>query len=367
MSYIFDLALSLIPNIGVKTHKKLISMFGSSDVLMSSKASDLKKILQSYPKIAQRILEHREKVLEKAHLEHEYIQKNNIHILHYQQDQYPTRLKNIDDAPILLFKRGKGTLNHTKVIGIVGTRKPTNYGLRQCEKIIEGLSHHKDLAIVSGLAYGIDIQSHKKSLEYNIPTVGVLGNGLGNIYPASHQEIAHEMIENGAVLTEFISTEKPNPHNFPKRNRIVAGMIDGLVVIESARTGGSLITANIANSYHKEVMALPGMVHEKYSSGCHQLIKTHMATLIENAQDIERCLHWEKGDLKPAKQSALLFPFTAGEQKIIDVLKDFTPMHIDYIAETTELKMNELSTLLLQLEFNFVVVSLPGKMYALKK
>ncbi len=364
---IFQLALVQLPGIGPVNGKKILAHFGSAKELFSEKDILLKKMPGLKKLSIQEIIKTKTKVLALAEKEFNYIQKNNIQLLCFQQSEYPQRLKHCDDAPLVLFKKGFANVNMPKILAIVGTRNITNYGKIQCEKIVRELSSYNDLLIVSGLAMGVDVCAHRTSLENSIPTLGVLGHGFSTIYPNSHREIAQKMTsEKGGLITEFFSDTGPDKENFPKRNRIVAGMTDALLVVESNIKGGAMITAYIADSYNRDVMALPGPIDATYSSGCNFLIKTQKAILVENAQDIEKNLGWKPKSLNSQPLQAKLFnDLSAEESLIVEVLKKHQSLKIDSIALHTQLKMSDVSVNLLNLEFKFIVKSLPGKMYTL--
>lgn len=365
MNYLYELALSQIPSVGPVIAKRLISVLGHAEPVFCEPLSRLKKIPNIPAKLLHTIHKHKKEALLKSEQELKFIQANHVEVLYYQSEHYPDRLKPIEDAPLLLFKQGFGHVNYPKVLGIVGTRKNTHYGKTICENIIKDLAVHKDILMVSGLAYGIDIIAHEACLEHNIPTFGVLGNGFQNIYPARHQATANQMMKQGGILSEFLSDCIPDRENFPKRNRIVAGMVDALLVIESDIKGGSMITANMANSYQKDVMAIPGMAGEMYSSGCNYLIKNNIAALVENASDLEKLMNWDLGKRNIKSQIPLFHDFNAQETMVVDLLKHYRTMGIDELLYKTNLKMSELLSTLLSLEFKFVVLSQPGKRYTI--
>ena len=264
----------------------------------------------------------------------------------------------------MLYYKGNADLNNRKVISIVGTRKATEYGKQFCAELIQHLQTHQTL-IVSGLAYGIDICAHKESVKNNLPTVGVLAHGLDDLYPGQHRSTADKMIENGGLLSDYISGTNPDRENFPKRNRIVAGMCDAVVVVEAGITGGALITAEIANSYSRDVFALPGRIGDPFSAGCNKLIKINKAALIESYADISYLLGWQQEEVKAAKQAKLFLDLTEEELLLVNYLKEKGNLPIDELCYATNLSMSKASGLLLNLEFNGVVKTLPGKVYQL--
>ena len=357
------IALSLIPGIGNVLARNLIAYTGSVEAVFKEKKQNLLKIPGIGSVLADSILN--ANVFAKAEKELAFIDKFKINSFFYLDKNYPARLKEAADAPMIFYTKGNVNFNTQKVISIVGTRKISNYGRSNCERLIEELveRNHKPI-IISGLAYGIDICAHKAALKYDLPTVAVLAHGLDNIYPSVHKNIAKQMLENGALLSEFTSETKMFPQNFVKRNRIVAGLSDATIVIESANKGGSLLTADMANSYNRDVFAFPGRIGDKVSEGCNQLIKTNRAALLESVKDLEYILGWETN--KPdGVQQKLFVQLTKEEQKLADLLKNDGSMFIDIISHKTKIPIQKVSSLLLNMEFSGVVRSLPGKMYEL--
>lgn len=361
----YKIAISLIPGIGAVTARNLIAYVGSVEGVFQEKEKNLLKIPGIGEVNAQRVV--RQNVLERAKREVDFILKNRIKTFFYLDENYPTRLKNCSDAPIILFYKGNANLNERRIISVVGTRNATNYGKELCDELIHNFSQRNyPLLVVSGLAYGIDVQAHKACLKYNIPTVGVFAHGLDNIYPALHAPIASKMLEKGGVLTDFISESKIDRQNFLRRNRIIAGLADATIIVESAEKGGALVTADIANSYNRDVFAFPGRSNDPFSKGCNKLIKLNEAVLIENVADIEKAMNW---DVKtpPSRdfQTSLFVELTPEEQKLVDLLKG-GDRFVDEITIETQMPMSRVSALLLGLEFKGLIISLPGKMYRLK-
>ena len=266
------------------------------------------------------------------------------------------------DCPKLLYSKGIADFNKHKFIGIVGTRKATDYGKNICHKIVSELAKTQpNLCIVSGLAYGIDICAHRAALESNIPTIGIIAGGYDFFYPKAHYNTSLAMQKNGAVITEFTHEMHPEPFNFVQRNRIIAGMSDGVIVIESAEKGGSLITAELAHSYNRDVMAVPGRTIDTSSHGCNSIIKYNKASLVENAKDVERIMCWENN----IKQVELFPVLSEKESIIVDIIKEKGTIHVDNISELSGIKISELSVLLLNLEFKNVIRSIKGNFYTL--
>jgi len=304
-------------------------------------------------------------VLDRAEEEIRFIEKNGVTPIFFTDAVYPSRLKQCDDAPVMLYSKGNMDLNAAKVISVVGSRRYTSYGKKICEQMVEALAPYNVL-ISSGLAYGIDIIAHRHALKHELSTVGVLAHGLDLLYPAEHSNTAEKMTQKGGLLTEFMSSTKMNPEYFPRRNRIVAGMADATVVIEATHKSGALITAEIANSYDREVFAVPGRMDDTSSEGCNLLIKANKAMLIQSAEDIIKALNWDVQQGTPKKVQAELFAnLTTEEEMLVNILKEKEKIHIDELCIASQLSMSRAATLLLNLEFSGTVKSLPGKVYTL--
>ena len=361
----YKIAISLIPGIGSVTARTLISYVGSVEGVFYEKEKNLLKIPGIGEVNAQRVA--RQTVLDRAKREVEFIGKNRIRAFFYLDADYPTRLRNCSDAPIILYYRGNANLNERHIISVVGTRSATSYGKEICDELIRSFSERNyRILVVSGLAYGIDVQAHKACLKYDIPTVGVFAHGLDTIYPALHASIATKMLDNGGLLTDFISETKIDRQNFLRRNRIIAGLADATVVVESAEKGGALVTADIANSYTRDVFAFPGRSTDLYSKGCNKLIRLNEAALVECQADIEKAMNWDvKVSSNRSYQTSLFVELTSEEQQLVDLLKG-GDRFVDEITVETQLPMSKVSALLLGLEFKGIVSSLPGKMYRLK-
>lgn len=362
MSLIHKIGLTLIKSVGDVTARSLLDHFGSAEAIFKADKQQIMEISGIGDIIAGQILNHN--VFGIAEKQLEFIRKHQIQVLFYTDENYPRRLKNCHDAPVLLYYKGNADLNHPRIISVVGTRKATEYGRKLCRELMTHLAPY-DVLIVSGLAYGIDVAAHKESLDHHIPTVGVLAHGLDRIYPALHKPIAQKMLLNGGLLTEFLPGTIPDKENFPKRNRIIAGIADATVVVEATEKGGALITADIANSYNKEVYAYPGRTTDLYSAGCNFLIKTNSASLINHARDLVYYLGWE--DVAAERStSQLAFPLALSgeEQEILDLLKD-TAMGVDEIRMKLGFNQSQLAMHLLNLEMQGVLLALPGKIYKL--
>lgn len=357
------IALTLLPGIGHVTARNLLSAFGSASQVFKERKGTLVKIAGVTHNNVAAILS--SEVFVRAEKELNFIEKHKISALFYTDQNFPNRLKHCVDAPLLVFFKGKADFNTRKAIAIVGTRKSTDYGRMITEKLIEDLAGIGDMIVISGLAFGIDIAAHQACLKYNVPTVGVLGHGLDKLYPTQHKNTAIQMLANGGLLTEFISETKPDRENFPMRNRIIAGMVDAVVVVEAAQSGGALITAEIANNYNRDVFAFPGRVSDEYSLGCNYLIKNNKANLITSAKDISYLLGWEETVKENARQTRLLIDLTEDEKKLVDLFKSTQTISVDDLSSASQMSMSKLAATLLQLEMNGMIRSLPGKMYSL--
>jgi DNA processing protein len=359
---LYQIALSLVPNIGDVHAKTLVNTFGNAQSIFKAKKKDLEAIEGIGTIRAKSIKDFTE--FTSSEEEIKFIEKYKITPLFINDAAYPQRLLNCYDSPVLLYYRGNAGLNTSKIVSIVGTRNCSDYGKTVCEKLVEGLTQ-QNVLILSGLAFGIDTIGHKAALKNNLQTVGVLAHGLDRIYPNQNKSLAKQMMEQGGLLTHFMSNTLPDRQNFPKRNRLVAGMCDALVVIESGIKGGSLITAELANSYNKDVFAIPGRTTDSKSEGCNYLIKANKAALINNADDLSDNMRWN--DVKPAqkKQRGLFIELSDDEKIIIDILQQKENIHIDELYLKSGLSSSTAATALLTLEMQNLVQSLPGKIYKL--
>ena len=357
----YKIAVGLIPGIGDILAKKLISYCGGVEAVFSEKKTALLKIPNVGEVLADCIINN--DVMAKAEKEVDFIIKYNIKHSFYLDDDYPVRLKSCPDSPVIFFYKGDVDLEHPKIISIVGTRQATQYGKDQCNHLVDELyknNHHP--IIVSGLAYGIDICAHRAALRNSLPTIAVLGHGLRHIYPSAHASTAREIIRNGALLTDFLSDTPVDRSNFVRRNRLIAGLSDLTIVVESNIRGGALITADIADSYNRDVFAFPGRLTDAYSAGCNKLIKTNKANMLQSVADIEYIMGWDSKPKAPVQRE--LFPeLTPDEKNIIQILKEKGKCPIDILSIDTQMSVSKVSTLLLNLELAGLVDSLPGKMY----
>lgn len=363
---LYQIGLTLLEGVGDVNAKNLLAYCGSAKEIFEAKKVQLTKIPGIGEILANAIVS-QQHVLKLAEKEVSFIEENNIEPLFFTSENYPQRLKFCSDSPVLLYYKGNADLNAEKVVAVVGTRQPTEYGKLQTEKLIADLKG-SGVLVVSGLAYGIDVLAHKKALENNLDTVGVVAHGLDRMYPQTHENIALKMQKHGGILTDFRSGTNPDAVNFPKRNRIVAGMCDALIIMESKRDGGSLITATIANSYNKDVFAYPGRATDAMSEGCNGFIKSNKAVLMESAADLFYCMGWEtdaKQKKKATAQIPLLLNLSEEEQIIVNAFKNKPSLHMDEISYASGFPISKVAALLLQLEFSNVIRSLPGKMYSL--
>ena len=355
------LALQKVDLVGDIVAKKLLNHFGNAKNVFQANASKLSSI-DGIGSILIKNLKDKT-VFEKAEKELQFIKENHIDTLFFQDENYPDKLKHCIDGPVLLFSSGNLDLKNRKIISIVGTRQITSYGMECCKKLIADLAPLNPV-IVSGFAYGVDIVAHQAAMENNLQTIGVVAHGLNQIYPKVHTKYVAKMEENGGFLTDFWSSSNPDKENFVKRNRIVAGMAEATIVIESADKGGSLITANMAVDYNRDVFAFPGRATDKYSQGCNNLIKTQKANLMTSAADLIYMLNWdlESDNPKPV-QKQLFVELDHDEQKIYDYLLKSGKELLDIIALECEFPVYRISSILLNMELKGVIRPLPGKLF----
>jgi len=359
---LYQIALTDIPNIGAVQAKILVEHFGDAASIFKASKKELGKI-EGIGEIRANSIKLYED-FSVAEREIAFIEKYKIESLFLTDKRYPQRLLNCYDSPTILYYRGNADLNHSKIINIIGTRNNTDYGKQVTEQLIDELQS-LNVLIVSGLAYGIDAIAHKTAVQYNLPTVGVLAHGLDKIYPVQHAVLAKQMLLNGGLLTEFRKDTAPDRHNFPRRNRIVAGMSDATVVIETASKGGSMITAELANGYNRDVFAFPGKVTDSKSAGCNHLIKNNKAMLLTGAEQLVELLGWTNRKSKQKEQRELFITVTPDEQILLDILKEKEMVHVDELFLKSGLNSSTVAASMLNLEFQNVVGSLPGKMYKL--
>ncbi len=362
---LYQLALTCIPNIG-PVQAKILLQHCNAEEIFHAKKSYLEKIEGIGPVRAASITAFKD--FSKIEDEIKFIEKYKIKPLFLTDTDYPKRLLNCYDSPILLYYRGEADLNATKMVAIIGTRKNTDYAKLVTEKLVKELAA-QNITIVSGLAFGVDAIAHKSALKNDLPTVGVLAHGLDQIYPAEHAGLAKDMIKNhGGLLTEFRSKSKPDKHNFPTRNRIVAGMSDATIVIETEIKGGSMITAELANSYNKDVFAFPGKVTDGKSTGCNYLIKSNKAMLLTDAEELLQVMQWEdnaKNRKVKKSQRELFIEMTTEEKIVVAILREKDTVHIDEINGKSGLSSSAVAGAMLNLELQGIIASKPGKLYSL--
>jgi DNA processing protein len=346
--------------------RKLLETLGSAEAIFSEEARSLQKIPGMNQAVAGEIK--RQEVLKRAEDELVFIEKNRIACLFITEEDYPLRLQQCGNAPLVLYFKGNTDLNARRIISVVGTRKATEYGRELTEELIRGLSAgFPDVLIVSGLAYGIDILAHKSALMHRLSTIGVLAHGLNRIYPSIHRPVAIDMLAGGGVLTEYPNGTAPYRPNFIRRNRIIAGLADATVIVESADKGGSLVTADLALSYDREVYAFPGRAADVRSQGCNRIIRQNRAGLITCADDLIRSMNWESvaNVQELPSQTSLTFPGKEENVRILQLLREKKKVHVNELAIDMDLPVHQLSDILFELEIDGYIKTLPGNSYSL--
>lgn len=367
---LYTIALSRLPRLSLTAQHELLTAAGSATVLYDNRR-DVRNVLPDANDCVQEALAQMDNQLQRAEEELRFTQRGNIRCLSINDTDYPARLRECTDAPLVLFYKGQADLNFCHVISMVGTRQISDYGRDICRHFVEELADLcPDVLIVSGLAYGVDIRCHRAALENNLPTVAVLAHGLDQIYPRNHRDDAIQMLNQGGLLTEFVSQTNPDKKNFVQRNRIVAGMSDATIVVESAAKGGSLITADMATGYHRDVFAFPGRVYDTYSTGCNQLIRKNRASLITSAEDFMEAMGWETAESRTQKLSdgvqQELFPdLTDDERLVVETLRKSDGMQVNMLAQQTGLPVSTLTSLLFSLEMSGIVAMKSGGTYRL--
>ena len=356
----YKIAISLVKGLGPKLVRNIIAYLGDVEAMFFEKERVLAKIPGIGVKQAASIVN--ASPLERAEEEIEFITKHKIKATFFLDDDFPARLNNCEDGPVMLYGKGNHGLGGKRLLSVVGTRKVTEEGKQNCRNLIRDLAKsHPDVTIVSGLAYGVDICAHKAALEFGLPTIAVLAHGLDRIYPTMHRNVAKEMLSQGALLTEFMSKSNPDKPNFVKRNRIVAGLTDATLVVESAEKGGALITAHLAQSYNRDVLAFPGRVDDEYSKGCNKLIKSNIAALVEGAKDVAYALNWEE-ESKGGQLS--MFDQPEGELgEIYTLIRQEKEASVNFLSIKTEMGIAKVTSILFQLEMDGWVKCLPGNIY----
>jgi len=359
---VYKIALTQVNGIGPVQAKQLIELFGNAADIFNATKKALAAV-EGFGEIkASAIKNFREfKAIEE---EIAFCEKHHINILFLTDADYPKRLLHCYDAPTILYYRGTADLNTARIISIVGTRQNSEYGKQITEQIVRDLKD-QNVLIVSGMAFGIDAIAHKAALQNGLDTVGVLAHGLDTIYPAQHTMLAKEMLQNGGLLTEFPRLTSPDKHNFPRRNRIVAGMADGTIAIETALKGGSMITAELTYNYNRDLFAVPGRVTDAKSMGCNKLIQQNKAAIFTTSEQMMEVLGWQQKKITSKKQKELFIDLTKEEQTIVVILQSKETVHIDEIYLKSGLSSSSVAAAMLNMELQNVLASMPGKMYRL--
>ena len=362
---LYTMALTRVPGLGLIGAHRLMEAAGSATTIFSN-AKNLKDIV---PDVSQKVIDNCD-VLRLCEAEIRFAEKNGIRCLTLNDEDYPSRLRECDDAPLLLFYRGTANLNSLHIINLVGTRHATEYGKDICMRFINELHEIlPDTIIVSGLAYGIDINAHRAALQYGLDTVGVLAHGLDRIYPAVHRRTAAEMLNHGGLITEYPSGTNPDRQNFIKRNRIVAGMSDATIVVESAAKGGALITADIAESYNRDCFAFPGRICDEFSVGCNTLIRSNRATLLQSAEELVKAMNWDYTPTSNPREGIQrqLFPNLTQEEELVisELEKNPDGLQINTIVVNTNIPINKMTGILFEMEMKGIVRTLAGGVYKL--
>jgi DNA processing protein len=363
--HLYWIGLTTLKGVGDVLARHLLQYFGSAEEIFSAKRHMLEKVPGIGVYTAEQIETAKPEALKRAEKELVFIEKNKINIYLCADDHYPERLRECQDAPVVFYYKGAADLNGAKIISIVGTRRITEYGRERTETLVQDLAAmFPNITIVSGLAYGIDVCAHRSALKNNLHTIGVLAHGLDRIYPAAHRNIAVEMLHNGGLLTEFMSETNPDRENFLRRNRIIAGLSDATIIVESAERGGSLVTADIAFSYGRDVYAFPGRVTDKGSVGCNRLIQMNKAGLIGSAKDLAMSLCWDTDIKGMNRQPSLPFP-EKPDHPVIRLLEEKGAFHVNQLALEMNLPVHKLTSMLFELELDGHIKALPGGIYKL--
>ena len=360
---LYQIALTQVAGLSCRSCRQMMEIYPDPEAIFQLSHKDLVELFSNHDKIINSI-ESGQPIAE-AKKELEFVERYNIRVLFFTESDYPQRLNQPDcgDTPILLYMRGDCDLNGKRMLSVVGTRRATPYGLENTRRIIEQI-REENVIVVSGLAYGIDTAAHSSALDYGLSTIGVLGHGLDQIYPTSNRSLAKKMIEHGGLVTEYPSGTKICPQLFPARNRIIAALSDATIVVEAATKGGALITAAIANSYHRDVFAVPGRLFDSYSAGCNNLIADNKAILIRNADDIFYILNWQRADANKSGEQQRLFPdLSKDEQAIYQLIHENGELTLDEIATKLQLSLPKIAAASLNMELTGIIKCLPGKKY----
>ncbi|HSZ71309.1 MAG TPA: DNA-processing protein DprA [Cytophagaceae bacterium] len=359
---LYQVALSQVNGVGLYNARQLITYCGGIQQIFSTPSGKLSKIPGIKDQVTQALKD--PEIFRTAENILQQCERNHIDISFITDDHYPKRLKEIEDAPLLLFHKGTIDTDHTKTIAVVGTRKASAYGKECLENMLQELAPWNPV-VVSGLAYGIDITAHKICLDIGLRTIAVLGSGIRNIYPSLHKNIANTMCEQGGLISEYSPNTKPEMYHFPARNRIIAGLCEGIIVAEAGEKGGALITAQLANSYNREVMAIPGNLKIITSAGCNNLIKNNQAHLITSGKDVAELLNWDVGTTGVSKfklkDTQLLASLSEDERKLYHYIEKEEGIQLDNLAWKSGINISRTANLLLQLEMHGLIEMLPGK------
>ncbi len=360
---LYTVALNFVPKIGPTIARKLIEHFGSAEAVFLQKAKELKQLSGIGPALAGALID--KQILQMAEQEVVFCEKHKIDIIHYKNKKFPNLLNECEDAPTILFSKGEINIKNKKIISIVGTRKASDYGRSQCERLIRDLTEKGyKLIVVSGLAMGIDGCAHKAALKYGHETIAVVAHGFKEIYPAEHRNLAKDIIKQGVIFSEFFSDTRPEAFNFVRRNRVIAGLSPITIVAESPLKGGSMITASLANSYNRDVFAFPGKSTDKNLAGCNMLIKSNRAALIDSADDLEAYMGWQAHNPKPI-QPKLFKNLSDEEKEIIKQLTEQEKLNLNSLVKLTKIPINKISFPLINLEMEGIIKSLPGNFFKL--
>lgn len=364
-----QIALQLLPDVGNRRAKDLIRFFGSAEQVLSAGEAEWQQVPNIGSETVATMLAGRREALKRADQELDFIEKHHLQTYYFEDDDYPQRLAACPDCPVLLFGKGHLNLNSGKFVSVVGTRSPSDRGKQLCRDFIADLARKiPDVTIVSGLAYGIDVTAHRAALEAGLPTIIIPGHGLDRIYPAIHRQTAIQALEKGGILTEYLSGTEPIAPNFVARNRIIAGLADAVVIVESKIKGGSLITGSMAFQYNRDLFAFPGRPTDVLSAGCNRIIKADQAHLIESADDLIEMMRWQPmGEPEAGYQTALdelFLELAPEEQMLLDILhQNEDGVHVNSLVTETRLPYAATSSLLFQMELRGLVRSLPGGMF----
>ncbi|MBQ6080735.1 MAG: DNA-processing protein DprA [Muribaculaceae bacterium] len=361
----YRIAFASMQGMSVDLARKLLDVVGSEEQFFAMGEKELRDLTRGRSKIYGD--NYRRECLQRALKEEAFVRDNGIAVTYFTENNYPHRLIEAPDAPAMFYSLGKCDLEAPHIISVVGTRHATQYGIRFCDTLIGELAQRlPDLVVVSGLAYGIDIAAHRAALKHGVPTVAVLPRGLNRIYPAMHRNDAVAIVKSGGLLlTDYTSQDTVQKSNFLARNRIVAALSDCTVIVESAGSGGALVTASLAMSYNRDVMAVPGRCGDEFSTGCNKLIATNKAALITSADDLMAAMRWESVQQEPQQLS--LFPeLTKEEQAVVDVIRNHGEIHINSLADTLKFPVYKLMSILVELDCKNVIATLPGCRYSMR-